>query len=197
MTLTDPATLWRLILSTATQPADAARRLLALELRRDVLWMALVLVAVLNSLVTVLIYKLVPMPAPEMIARMSPLGLTALTAVLIAGLAVAVQMTGNVMGGVGTLSGALTAIVWLQFFWLVLEFAQLPFVLLGGGLVVSVLAMGLAIWALVQFVNVLHEFGSIAKSMVLLVLSFFGIGLVVTFMLTLTGVAVPGGGANV
>lgn len=186
MTMTD----WRdLVVTTITDPAQAARRLLSLNLGRDVLWMALVAAALIN---TVLLF------APSLILRQpvllpsflgAPLGYAAAVSGGLIAMIWAVYWIGGLMGGAGRLEDVAVALIWLQ---IVRDLVQvvvlvLQFVLPVGAVALVFAASLYSIYVLLHFINAAHELGSLGRSAGVLVLSILGVIIVMSVLLTLIG----------
>jgi hypothetical protein len=200
--LLTPGGIGRLLILTLRAPGAAAELLTGLQLSRGVLWQALALVTVLS----VLIVGFSPGPMPEAgpIAGPSPVVLTpfAYTAVLGASLVMlvfALFYTGAALGGTGTFPATLTLVVWLEVFATAIRVVQTLAMLVSpvlGGLV-SLVGLGLLVWTLINFVNVLHGFGSLGKAVLTLLLAVMGISFGIALILSLIGAGLPGGPLNV
>ncbi|MEM8539052.1 MAG: YIP1 family protein [Pseudomonadota bacterium] len=179
-----------LIGSSVTKPSQAASDLLGLGLNRSVAWMMLAL----SVIVTVIFsFGISGGDAVELVPGMnpfSPLMTTVFLGCSAVVMAYAVYFTGNAMDGAGTLTGSILVVAWLQILQLVGLVLQgaVFFVSPGfGSLVGIVIGFGL-IWVLLSFIDVLHGFGSLGRSSLLLLFVVVGIGLGLTLILGLIGV---------
>ncbi len=191
MTLPDPK---QLAIDTLRNPRHAARQILALRLDASLLWTALALIVVLNAIlngVTVpllAVPELVPAPfaSPWMFAMILGGGIVIGTYVL--------TWIGQMMGGKAQLADMLALVVWLQGLRLVLQ--AVVFLLFFVSTFLSdmlALAAGLwGIWITVAFIDEAQGFGSILKSIMLLVASMLGIAICLSFFLLLIGASPAG-----
>jgi hypothetical protein len=103
---------------------------------------------------------------------------------------------GQLMGGQGDLQQTLTLMVWFHTVNLTLEVGQLLLTIISPYLAAmfSILVFGALIWCIVNFVNVLHGFESLMKSVVTLILLLLVMGILAGVIFVLFGVT-PGGTA--
>lgn len=200
--LMTPEGMLRLLGLTIRSPGEAAALLVGLNLSRTVLWQALALVTVLSVLIVA--FSPGPMPEAGPIAGPGPVLLTPFAYVAVLGaslvmLVFALYFTGTALGGTGTFPATLTLVVWLEVLATAVRLIQTAVMLVSpvlGGLV-SLVGLGLLFWTLVNFVNVLHGFGSLGKALMTLLLAVVGISLGVAVILSLIGAGLPGGPLNV
>lgn len=186
--------LLRLILDTLRDPRDVARRLLVLNLDTSVLWLALVLVTVLNALLFHLSNVLFPAPSPAPGLTNNPM----LYAIASGGAFVisifVLTWVGNIMGGRGRLADVLVLMVWLQFVGLaghvvmMLIVAALPPLALG----LTMVIFGLSLWITLHFLSAAHHFDSLWRAFGVLVGTIVGLSVGLTIFLTLIGVSAQG-----
>jgi hypothetical protein len=191
---------WRdLAVETVLTPATAAARVLQLDLSQQVLWMALFLVAVLNTILFKITNLAVPGPSPLPPAFDSPL----ITLLVVAGGLVltvhALFWTGRAMGGTGRLGDVLVLMIWLQVLRLVVQGATLILVLTIPALaVLLVFATAiLGLWILIHFINAAHHFDSLPLSAGVLVATLVGLTLGLSVILFLIGATILGSSAYV
>lgn len=180
-------------------PAVAAHSLVGLGLSRAVLWQALVLVTVLSVLLVALTQGAMP-AGPPLRADGGPLVLSPFAYGVILGaslvmLVFALHYTGQALGGTGDFGAALTLVIWLEVLAMAVRLVQGAVLLVAPPVagMVSALGLGLLLWVLLNFINVLHGFGSLWKSAFSLLLAVVGISLGLTLILTLIGVGATGG----
>lgn len=157
---------------TVADPRAAARRVIALDLPLQAALTALVLVAVMSTLLAHLSFALMPaeMRAGFEGLMANPVG-TAMVQVLAAVVgAMALHRIGRWRGGRGTLPQSAALLAWLQFVMLVVQVAQILAELLLPPLALVLGYAGVAVffWLLTHFVMELHGFRSAAAT-------FFGI----------------------
>jgi len=180
---------------TVRDPKEGARRVLALPLPQRVAWEGLALVLILSLLLAYLTTMLLGGSSDPLLpgfAR-SPL----LTAVIQAGTLVvmigAIHGVGRMMGGAGTLEGAVRLTAWLQFIMLVLQVIQGVFLLVLPAVVglIGMLSIGLMLWLLTNFIAVLHGFRSLLAVFLMILATTFALSLVLVLLLALFGVSPP------
>lgn len=189
--------LLRMARDTVSNPREGAETVLSLGLPRQALWLAFALVVVLSMLLGDLLYMLADLPQDG--AMTGPLGASPLVMGLMQGaflflMAHAVTHVGHLFGGTGRFDEALALIVWLQFIFLCVQVLQLAAVLVippMAGLI-TMLAVGLFFWLLVNFIATLHGFTSLGMVFVMTILSGFTILFVLSLILTLLGVTFEG-----
>lgn len=166
---------------TLSAPRLAASRIIGLDLPRDWLWMALVLMGVLNGIVYSLFMHIGPPPdpaVPPMIPAMmrSPAMFTMFLLGALALTVLTLTWSGKILGGRAQLAQVLALITWLQVLRLVVQVALLLLMLTlpvaGMALVMIASIWGLVI--LVAFVDYAHGFGNIFKAVAAIILSFLG-----------------------
>ncbi len=186
---------WRvLVVESIRAPAEAARKIVDMQLSRSVLYQGAALMAALSALLAGLSGLIVPPPEPFNLLLMNPFGLFVLAFGTIIITAHLIYWTGRAMGGPGDLSDMLALIVWLQ----VLRFLVQSFLLVVSTLSPALAAMGglianlYGLWILVNFVNEGMQLGSVGKAAGVLITIFAGVTLGVFVLLTLSGVTNAG-----
>jgi hypothetical protein len=107
---------------------------------------------------------------------------------------VAQHMIGRAMGGTGTLPEGILLITWLQFIMVCLQVVQtLALVVLPplAGLI-GIAGLAIFLWLLTHFIAALHGFKSLAQVFVMVLVSAFGLAFVLSILLTMAGVTMPG-----
>ncbi|GHG94969.1 YIP1 family protein [Pseudodonghicola xiamenensis] len=189
---------WRdLVTLSLTDPAMAARQLMALNLRRDLLWTGLALTAVLNTL----IYSLSGLLSGAAIfgAFGSPffyLGIMAASLVLTI---LCFYLAGRMLGGQGRVEDLLVAVLWLQ----VLRMGVQVIVLILGtlspalGVVAVFAAMFIGLFITVHFLNQVFHFNSLGRAAGTMILSIVIMTVLMILLLAIVGGTQPGGSFNV
>lgn len=185
-----------LAIVTVKDPQTAARQLIAMDLDRGTLWLALFLMAVLNTLLHGLSNLLVQGPSPIPAVFDSP----AVYFFFVAGGLVLIVVTlfwaGRAFGGEARMEDIMVIIAWLQFMRVLVQIVALILLVtipvLSAVLVLAAAIIGL--WILVHFVNQAHQFDSLGKSVGVLIVAFIGMVLGVSVLLSLIGVGAVGGG---
>lgn len=193
--LISPGPLLRLARDTVSNPREGAETILALGLPRQAWWLAFALVIVLSMILGDILYLVAgvsrdgPMTGP---LGASPLVMGGLQAAFLYMMAHAITHIGRLFGGTGQLDEALALVVWLQFIFLCVQIVQLIAVLVlppVAGLI-TVAALGLFLWLLVNFIATLHGFTSLGLVFVMTILSAFAILFCLSLVLTMLGITV-------
>lgn len=189
----------RAVWTSIMEPTAMAQKAIDLNLPREALWTALGLVAVLNVIMLSLLQLVSPAPIAfeEQVLVLSPFAYVAIIGVFLAMLVLGVFYTGKMMGGVGTLEGTLTIVVWFQSISLTLEAIQLLLVIISPAIasIFGMLSLGALIWCFVNFINVLHGFGNLGKSAVAIILALIGAALFAGILLSVFGIGPVGASA--
>ncbi|WP_246040457.1 Yip1 family protein [Roseovarius arcticus] len=185
---------------TLRAPRAAAERILALNLPRDWLWMALVLMGVLNGIVYSMFLQMGPAPDPDRAQMIPPVLQSPMvfTLFLVGALAITVvtlTWVGRAMGGKAQLSQILALIGWLQVLRLIVQIVLLVLMLAlplaGMFFVIMASVWGLVI--LVVFVDRAHEFGNSFKAAGVIILGFLGMLIGLSIFLSVVGALFMGG----
>lgn len=168
------AYLGNLAVLTLANPAEAARRLLAVGPGRDVLWVALALVVVLNALIQSASTLVFPAIDPTLDMTFEPVvqSLATSAGAVLLGI-VAFLYVGRLLGGVGTFDGVMLLMIWLQFLQTAGQVIIFLVVLVAPS-VFLMLIMGMSLYSLyisLHFVNQAHQFNSLGKSFVVILVS--------------------------
>lgn len=190
------ATLWQLIVLTLRNPREGAEAVLSLGIPREALWPLMGLVVIVSVMLaqvsTFLLGGTVGPLAGSLFVN--PLFTAAMQYVLLAIAAFAIHFIGRAMGGTGSLAEAVLLTTWLQVIMAAVQVVQtLTFVILPplGGLI-GILALVAFFWLLTHFVAVIHGFQSLAQVFLMILVSMIGIAFVLSLVLTMAGLMVPG-----
>lgn len=192
--------LWGLVRLTLQSPAEGARAVINLGLSRNDLWLSLALVTVLSVLLMVLstgTVMVLPLGVDPL--YVSPIGYGVIMGSGLVLLVFAIHYTGQALGGKGTFSESLAVVVWLEVMSLALRLVQVLVGLISTGMA-AVIALGAAVflfWCLIRFTDEVHQFNSVGKSILTLVLALVGISVGITIILTFIGVGATQGLSNV
>lgn len=186
--------LLRMARETVSNPRDGAAQILRLDLPMKALWLAFGLVIVLSMVLGEAVALLMGPPDPAMAnpaMTASPITMGVIQAGFLFLVAQGMARIGQMFGGTGDFAGALALVVWLQFIFLVVQVIQLAALLIVppvAGLI-TILAMGLFFWLLVNFIATLHGFTSLGMIFVGTILTAFGFIFVLSLVLTMIGVS--------
>ncbi len=192
----DLPALMRLVGMTLVSPSDVATWIVAQRHGRDVLWMALALVAVASVLMLAITQLVLPMPPPsDGAVEVSPLTYTVIVGSLLVMLVFSIFFTGQALGGTGTFPAAIALITWFGAMGIAVRTVLAVVVAIAPSLTATAgLAGAVALlWCLVNFVNVLHGYKSLAKAAGVLALTLVGLLFGVATILALIGVGATGG----
>lgn len=189
--------LLRAVIRSLSDPAEIAGEIVAMEWPREALWTALALVTVLNVLLLALLQMISPVPdaLEQQGIVLSPFTYTLLVGAFLVLFVVTVQGFGRMLGGQGNFDATLTLMVWFQVISLSLEAVQFVLVLVSpviGGLF-GMVSLGLLLWCIMNFIDVLHGFKHKGKALAVLVMSLIGTAMGAGVILAITGVQLPGG----
>ncbi len=179
------------------EPAEIAAKVLTMRFSRDVMWTAMALIAVLNVLLLAVFQLLAPTGVlmQDQVVSLSPFSYVAIIGSFLALLAVMLVQAGRILGGTGTLDGALMLIIWFQAISLTLEIIQVGLLLISMHVasLFGMISLGAIIWVIVNFINVLHGFGNVGKTVFVIAMALIATGFGMLFVMALLGVSPPVG----
>lgn len=181
-----------LFLDTIYRPADAAQTILNLRLSLSESGLALAAACCLNAFAFfMMLIVFPPVQALPFTNLISPISMAVMLFVIMGGSALVLYWSGQALKGVAEFSDILSMIAWLQFMRFALQVAGFVLSIFLPGL--ANLAMMLAglygVWILLNFLNVAQGFASLGRSAMTLALSFVGLTVVLSILLSLVGVA--------
>lgn len=188
--------LVRLAGRTIRAPRETYAALRGLDLPRETLWQAMLLVVIVSVLLAEAVNMVLAAALPEAQAGTPLLGPFAFAGIQLGMLILSVVLIhriGRMMGGSGDLDGAILAVTWLQFIMICLQVVQsaalviFPF----GSALIVLLGIVLFLYLLTAFVAELHGFPSMGRTFAMILFVFMGVALCLSFLLTLAGVTVP------
>ena len=190
---TSLSALMGLLRQTLSDPRAAARQVMALPLPRSARWQALALVIVLSMLFGQAAVLLMAGQGPDALS----VGLIQ-GAVLLA-LVYAVHFVGRLLGGRGAFEDGLILIAWLQGVMVAVQIAQIVALLILPPLtgLLGFLGMALFLWLLTNFVAELHGFSSLGRVFGMILLTLFGVAILLAIALQILGVQPPTGMTDV
>ncbi|SFP60836.1 YIP1 family protein [Tranquillimonas alkanivorans] len=182
-------------LFTVRDPQEAARRLMALDLPRDVLWQLLFLVVVVSVLLAEVSNGLLALATgmPSQGLFLSPFAMGAVQLTLLILAVFAIHGVGRAMGGDGRFEDALLLTAWLQFIMACLQVLQVLALLVLPAIawLIGVAGLILFMWLLMHFVAVIHGFRSLGRVFAMIVVTMFGAAVVLSLLMALFGVQIP------
>ena len=183
------ADLRTLFVATLTDPARAARQLIAAGLPRQAVWQALLLAAALNAILFSL--SNMALPAPEMFPGFmrSPLAYFALVVLGMVVFVQALSWAGRLLGGQGGFDRVLVVMVWFQYLRLAVQAAS--FVLVLTIPVLSVLlvmaATVIGIWILLHFIAQAHGLDNLGRAAGVLIVAALAMVVATSMFIALVG----------
>lgn len=181
-----------LAVAAIRNPRETANTVLSIGFPTAALLPAFLLVVVLSVLLTVLGEVLGAQPTDA--GAFPPLAVAALLGALLGAYILGLYRTGRAMGGNGSLAETALLMVFLQFILLLAQVIELLLWVaappLAGVFVIAVAVV--AFWININFVDVLHGFGSLLKSFGLIIMVSLGIALIVMLLLSFSGGGIQG-----
>jgi hypothetical protein len=172
---------------TISDPRGGARRIMAIDLTLQERWLALLLMAVVSTLLTYLSLALAPQAAQDYLgeAMSSPLSTAGIQAIVLFAGTLAVHRFGQARGGTGSLADAISLVAWLQFILLIAQVAQVVAEILVPPLaqLIGLGAVALFFWLLTNFVAELHGFRSLGATFLGVILGMMALAFVLALLL--------------
>lgn len=187
--------LTKLALDTIRDPQEGAKEVLRIAPPRNVVWRAFALMIVASLMMGELVGLIMGPPEAGPLFGQSSLALGLMQAGLLFLMVFAIAHIGKLFGGTGDFDGALTLVTWLQFVFFLVQLLQLVLLLVAPPIaaIVTVIAIGLFFWLLVNFIAVLHGFQSVGMVFVMTLVSFISIIFTFSLILTILGVTLDTG----
>ncbi|WP_322892547.1 MULTISPECIES: YIP1 family protein [unclassified Yoonia] len=191
-----PQTAFRALWGTITDPANAARHVLQWPISLLNLWSVLVLVAVLNVLMLALLQAVSPVPVvlQDQGLVLTPFSYAAIILVFLFLLVYTIYQIGRMMGGQGSVEDCLKAIILFQTVSVSLEAVQVLLVIISPMIAgyFGIISLVILIRCILNFVNVMHRFESIGKTILTLLFALIATALIAGIVLSVLGVAPTG-----
>ncbi|OWU70613.1 Yip1 family protein [Phaeobacter sp. 22II1-1F12B] len=190
------ADLQTFALRSIRDPAGAAPALMNLELPRSVLWSGIILMAALQSLLVGFAVWVTPVPndpeSPVAIIQAlygAPLWFFGVTLLISALTIYALLGMGRLFGGTGTLQDIMVVMVWFQAIQIACKLVAMVLGLFAPILeaLMVLAASGIGIYMFVNFINQVHRFDSIGRTLVVIVLAMLAVLLGFSLFVVLVG----------
>lgn len=192
--------MWRdLFLMTLRTPADAAEVILAQDIPRRELYMALVAGAALNTVITGLTLMISPLPEgwPSFIGNPMTYFVLAVGGLLL--FAHLLTWSGRALGGSGGLDEMLKLMIWVQYVRIVLQTVgvvlSIAVPVIAG--LYSLVMTALSLWIVLHFISVGHRLAGLGRGAMVLFVTFVGLIVGLSLVLALLGGAGMGVNPNV
>lgn len=179
-----------LVILSVTDPAEAARRILALNPGREGMWTALLLAVVLNTIMYVVSDLVLPPPPPEMAIFDMPASVyfgLLMVGLIVTGLAL--HRVGRAFGGGAQFADVMLLLTWLQIL-RVLALVVVLILALTAPLLsaLATMATGLyGLYILLHFIDQAHRLGSLGQAAAVLIASVLAVALGIFVLLQLAG----------
>jgi hypothetical protein len=172
---------------TLQNPRAGARLILSVGLSTGQAMGALVLMAVLSTLLTSVSILVAPVPAGTELQLMfaNPLQLAVMQAMILTMGAGLIHAVGTKFGGTGNFAGAVALIAWIEFILSLMQIVQLVALVVMPPLadVIGVMGLGVFLWLLSQFVTELHGFANVWKVFGAIIVTGLGVSFAVAMVL--------------
>lgn len=197
--MTDIATLGnllRLARDTVTDPREGATTVLSFAPARQALWLMFALVVVTSLIMGEIVALLTDFSADGAMTgpfEQSPLMLGLVQAAFLFLMIHVIHRVGRFFGGTGSLEETALLVIWLQFIFICLQVVQIAALVIippVAGLI-TILAIALFFWLLVNFIAVLHGFTSLGMVFLATLFVAFGCLILLSMILSALGLTVP------
>jgi hypothetical protein len=184
--------VWRSIVN----PREGAEEVLALGIPREALGIILLLVLILSiilgQITTLIVAGAAGVTVEGPLANPIITGMLQFALLLIA--IFGIHFIGRGFGGKGSLGETVLLVAWLQFIMVCIQVVQTALMLVVPPFasLLGIAGLVLFMWLLTNFIAVIHGFRSLGQVFVMILVSLFVLAFVLSILLTLVGVAVPG-----
>jgi hypothetical protein len=180
-----PAFLMRMARETLLTPRAAAATILNFGFAPLVGWLSLMLMAIASTILTHLSFALMPAETRDIWsgAMGSPIRTAMLQWVVLLISVHAIHKIGRLLGGTGSLGGAVVLVGWLQFILLCVQIVQLLMQVLVPALsdLLGIFGLVLFLWLLTNFTAELHGFKRLGLTFLGILLTIFVVAIVLGF----------------
>lgn len=184
-------TLLRMGRATLSDPRDAARNIIGLNLPRSILMQFYLLELVLSAMSSVIFLSLAPMPDGMGIPAETAVVYTAFEGMVGLIVAFGAFRIGQAFGGYGSFDQAFALVIWAQFILLCFSVIQLVSIVVMPPLtdVISIAALALFFWLMVNFVAELHGFTSLGLVFAGIIVSLIGLAILLSILFSAMGLS--------
>jgi len=182
-------TLLRLARQTLADPREGARFVMGLSLPRGILMQFYLLELVLSAMSSILFLSLAPVPDGMAIAPGTAITYTVFEGVIGLIIAFGAFRIGQGFGGKGSFEQAFALVIWAQFILLCFSLIQIGALVILPPLsdVISIAALALFFWLMVNFVAELHGFTSLGLVFAGIIVSMIGLAIVLSILFSAMG----------
>lgn len=191
----DVSFVFQLIVQSFTQPRQVAEYLIRRQLSRANLWLIFGLVTVLSALVLSAVAAVTPTPPDVQSLTLSPWVAAIFVGAVMLILVFSLFYVGRWIGGTGSLDDTILMISWHQGITVAFQVAQLVLVLLSPslGAFANLIGIIFLFYVLLQFIDVLHGFASLAKSFGAFALAMVAMMFGLAILMSVLGISAVGG----
>lgn len=188
-----------LALLTVKDPPEAARRLMGLGVSRDVLWLALLVVSLLNTLLlfgpAVLLQLHVLLPG----ALAQPVAYAAMVTGGLFAMIFGIHWVGTKMGGTGSLDDVAVLFIWMQALRVGVQAVSLvlQFVFPLFNILLAVVVGFYSLYIVLHFIDQAHRLESLGRAAGVFIATLLALVLALAVLLTLVGGPMEGMTPNV
>ncbi|MGI3185297.1 Yip1 family protein [Nioella aestuarii] len=184
-------TLLRLARETLSDPREGARHIMGLNLPRRILMQFYLLELVLSAMSSVIFLSMAPLPDGMSMPAETAVTYTAFEGMVGLILAFGAFRIGAAFGGRGSFEQAFALVIWAQFILLCFSVIQLAalFVLPPLTDVISIAALALFFWLMVNFVAELHGFTSLGLVFAGIIVSLLGLAILLSILFSAMGLS--------
>ncbi|WP_370252689.1 YIP1 family protein [Nioella sp.] len=181
--------LLKLARQSVSDPRGGARFMMGLNLPRGILLQFYLLQLVLSAMSKLVFFLLMPLPEGIDAPTDAVMSFTAFEGMVGLMIAFGAHRIGQLFGGKGTFDQALTLVIWAQFILLVLSVVQILVLLVLPPLsdIITMLALALFFWLMVNFVTELHGFTSPGLVFVGILFSLMGLAILLSILFSAMG----------
>ncbi|MEM7597470.1 MAG: YIP1 family protein [Pseudomonadota bacterium] len=192
--------------TTLTDPRRGGRDVIALNLPMQGLWIALMLMAVILSLLVSALFQISPIPEDELgqIIRSSPAFQSPILFALINWVQSVITVyvlhfVSRMVGGEGEVRDMLSVMIWLQVMTLVLAvvFTLVSLIIPAIGALCMLVAFFWGLWAVVAFVDAAADFDSMFRALGVCIAGFLAFSFLMTIVASLLAAFGIGAAPNV
>jgi hypothetical protein len=189
-----PHDLRRLAVLTVTDPAQAARIVLAMGLPPAVLWSGLVLSAALNAILFALSDMMIQAPQVFPALLHQPLVYFAIVLLGLVAFIMALSLAGRVLGGRGGFDTLLPVMVWFQILRVAVQAVSLLLVLMLPflSLLFIMVAAIVGIYVMLHFLTEALRLGSLGRAAAAMILASMVVIVAASVLIALVGGPIPG-----
>ena len=183
--------LLRMAKATLTYPREGARHIMGMALPRGILMQFYLLELVFSAMSSIIFLSLAPMPDGMAIPAETAVIYTAFEGMVGLIIAFGAFRIGQAFGGYGSFEQAFALVIWAQFILLCFSVLQLValFVLPPLTDVISIAALALFFWLMVNFVAELHGFTSLGLVFAGIIVSLLGLAILLSILFSAMGLS--------